>query len=51
MQVYLILTPINCAILFFFLKLIHRNTVFYKASCLISDKNLILINLRPEVHR
>ena len=46
MKVYLILTPINCAILFFFLKLIHRNTVFCKDSCHISDKNL-----RPKVHR
>jgi len=36
---------------FFFLKLKHRNTVFYKDSCHISDKNLILKNSRLKIRR
>jgi hypothetical protein len=51
MHVYLISAPTNCEILFFFLKWIHRNTVFYKDTCHISDKNLILKSLRPKIHR
>jgi hypothetical protein len=51
MPVYLTLVPSNCAISFFFLKLIHRNTVFYKDTCHIPDNNLILKNLRGKIHR
>lgn len=51
MPVYLTLVPNNCAISFFFLKLIHRNTVFYKDTCHISNNNLILKNLTGKIYR